>query len=72
VGTIVGGLKLLFGGGVPSKVVVAYRAETFKQKAEAGEINVIPGIVGRAMIEDERLSPDWGDRVENLMRDGIL
>jgi len=71
VGTILGGLKLLFGG-FPSKVVVAYRSETFQQKAEMGEIYIISGVVGRAMIEDGRLSPEWGDSVESLMRDGIL
>jgi len=71
VGTILGGLKLLFGG-FPSKVVVVYKPETFRQKAEMSEISIIPGIVGRAMIEDGRLSPDWGDSVESLIRDGIL
>jgi len=71
VGTILGGLKLLFGG-FPSRVVVVYKSEAFQEKAEMGEINIIPEIVGRAMIEDGRLSPDWGDSVENLMRDGVL
>ena len=71
VGTILGGLKVLVGG-FPSKVVVEYRSETVQQKAEMGEINIIPGVVGRAMIEDGRLPPEWGDSVENLMRDGIL
>lgn len=49
---------------------MAYRSETFQQKAEMGEIYIIPGVVGRAMIEDGRLSPEW-DSVENVMPDGI-
>ena len=59
VGTILGGLKLLFGG-FPSKVIASYDSETFQEEVEAGDIYVLPRVVGRAMIEDGRLSPEWG------------
>jgi len=65
VGTILGGLKLLFGG-FPSKVIVSYTSETFQQKVDIGEIYVIPRVVARAMIADGRLSPEW-DKEENVI-----
>ncbi len=65
VGTILGGFKLLFGG-FPSKVIVSYTSDTFKQKVGIGDINVIPRVVARAMIADERLSPEW-EKEENLI-----
>jgi len=68
VGTILGGFKLLFGG-FPSKVIVSYTSDTFKQKVDIGDIYVIPRVVARAMIADERLSPEW-DNEENLMPPG--
>ena len=68
VGTILGGLKLLFGG-FPSKVIVSYTSATFQQKVDIGDIHVIPRVVARAMIADERLSPEW-DNEENLMPPG--
>lgn len=65
VGTILGGLKLLFGG-LPYKVIVSYTSETFQQKVDTGDIYVIPRVVAKAMITDERLSPEWGNE-ENLI-----
>ena len=59
VGTILGGLRLLFGG-FPSKVIVSYTSETFREEIDTGDIYVIPRVVGRAMIADGRLSPEWG------------
>lgn len=67
-GTILGGLKLLFGG-FPSKVIVSYVSDTFQQKVDIGDIYVIPRVVARAMIADERLSPEW-DNEEDLMPSG--
>jgi len=63
VGTIFGGLKLLFGG-FPSKVTASYTSDTFQQKVDIGEIHVIPRVVARAMIADKRLPPEW-DNEEN-------
>ena len=68
VGTILGGLKLLFGG-FPSKVIVSYTSETFQQKVDICEIHVIPRVVARAMIADGRLSPEW-DKEENVIPPG--
>ena len=68
VGTILGGLKLLFGG-FPSKVMVSYTSDTFQQKVDTGDIYVIPRVVARAMIADARLSHEW-DNEENLMPPG--
>lgn len=68
VGTILGGLRLLFGG-FPSKVVVAYRSDRFRERVEIGNIFVIPRVVARAMIADGRLSPEW-DNEENVMPPG--
>ena len=67
-GTILGGLKLLFGG-FPSKVIASYTSDTFQQKVNIGDIYVIPRVVARAMIADERLSPEW-DNEENLIHPG--
>ena len=69
VGTILGGLKLLLGV-FPSKVVITYNSETFKQKVELGEIYVIPRVVARAMIEDGRLSPEWDNEKNVIPPDG--
>jgi len=62
VGTILGGLKLLFGG-FPSKVVGSYNSDVFQRRVNAGDICVIPRVVGSAMIADKRLSPEW-DTIE--------
>jgi len=53
VGTILGGLKLLFGG-LPSKVIVTYTSDTFQRNVDIGDICVIPRVVASAMIADER------------------
>jgi len=58
VGTILGGIKLLFGG-FPSKVIATHTSDTFQRKVSNGDIFVIPRVVARAMINDERLSPEW-------------
>lgn len=68
VGTILGGLKLLFGG-FPSKVVVSYTSDNFQQRIETGDICVIPGVVVRAMIADERLSQEWEDEEKTITID---
>ena len=65
VGTILGGLKILFGG-FPSKVIVSYGSDNFQQKVETGDIFVIPRVVARAMIEDGRLSPEWDNEANVL------
>ena len=59
VGTVLGGLRLLFGG-FPSKVVVSYTTDAFQQAFDAGDILWgLPGIVARAMVEDGRLPSEW-------------
>ena len=68
VGTIMGGLGLLFGS-LPSKVIVSYTSDTFQREVDIGDICVIPRVVASAMIADERLSPEW-DNEENLMPPG--
>ena len=68
VGTILGGLRLLFGG-FPSKVVVSYTSQTFQEKVDICQINVIPRVVAGAMIADGRLSPEW-DTEENAVPPG--
>ena len=65
VGTILGGLKVLFGG-FPSKVIASYDSDNFQQKVDTGDIFVIPRLAARAMIEDGRLSPEW-DNEENVL-----
>jgi len=67
---MLGGLKILFGG-FPSKVIVSYTSDAFKQKVDIGDIIVIPRVVARPMIADERLSPEW-DNEENLMPPGSM
>lgn len=45
---------------------VSYTYDTFQQEVETGDIYVIPRVVARAMIEDERLSPEWDNEKERM------
>lgn len=68
VGTILGGLRLIFGG-FPSKVIGSYTSGHFQKEVDGGDIYVIPRVVARAMIGDGRLSHEW-DSEDNVMPSG--
>ncbi len=58
VGTLLGGIKLLFGR-FPSKVVSSFTSDVFQQRVYNGDVDIIPRVVAQAMIEDKRISSDW-------------